>query len=713
MITQKENLNSLYKKTVDLISIDLFKFTLEKFCLSQRCLLILDERASKFLSRFVNVSDVLSIGLLSLDSIYIKRKPYKNCSAIYIISSNENSIKLVLDDFQSKEKKLYKNCHLFFIDDVTDDTLNFILKNKYFITIIKTLKQISIKYACLDSNLFSFSSDENYNPIHYLYNSNDKIDEMNINRLVSICKVTKTFPNIIYFNPDKNCKIIAEILNEKLKKIFGDSQKNGIVFINSRFTDLTGPIIFDLIFSNLLLEIYKIGDDKNNNKIKVKINNEEKKLILNFKDYLYTEYKNMHFFKVLERLPEDFKEFAHCDAAKIEKIDQIKNTNEIYSALQNVTEYNTYKVLYSNYINICQELKKILEKRKFIEYLDLQKSVISSLDPSGKKITLKYITNKLEELKDNFNNNDLMRILCLIKYYLSEIDINEIFTVLEKNNIYFSQSDKRLINFINKGKCLVDFDKMKLLDKNIILYRGKNKYNTKEEKDNADDKRFICVRESKLTTLIDMCSKNELPSELFTYLEKPENFSPKKNKFHVSRILGQNDNEEDLSDRNNKKQNLIFFNIGGISQYEVSSIDRGNSIGQFSMNVIYGSNKIYNCKEYFEEIKEFFGGKDGIYHEEEDIPEDIIKDRRKKNLKNNKKLKDDKESMATELTELKNKNKDSRGSSSEDQKLSSNDIEINVSEKEKKGGKMASNLKNSKNKKKDDVEIEVDDDDYK
>jgi hypothetical protein len=112
-----------------------------------------------------------------------------------------------------------------------------------------------------------------------------------------------------------------------------------------------------------------------------------------------------------------------------------------------------------------------------------------------------------------------------------------------------------------------------------------------------------------------MCCKNELPKDLFEYIEPPENVSFYKCQGNF--IL---DNKKDT---NAISQNLIIFNIGGLSNYEVASIEKAISIGQFNFNMIYGGNKIYNYTEYFNEIKEYLEGKNGISYEDKENPDDF------------------------------------------------------------------------------------------
>ena len=58
--------------------------------------------------------------------------------------------------------------------------------------------------------------------------------------------------------------------------------------------------------------------------------------------------------------------------------------------------------------------------------------------------------------------------------------------------------------------------------------------------------------------------------------------------------------------------NLILFNVGGLSTYEVSSLEKAIKNKQLNMNLIYGSNQIYNHEEYLQYIKDYFKGNSGI-----------------------------------------------------------------------------------------------------
>ena len=90
--------------------------------------------------------------------------------------------------------------------------------NKKFIRRIKVLKEVNLSYIPLDKNLFYFGQNKNYNSLYHLYaneNDNKLLNKIDISKICSVCKVTKTYPNIVYFIHDPICKKLAIKINKK------------------------------------------------------------------------------------------------------------------------------------------------------------------------------------------------------------------------------------------------------------------------------------------------------------------------------------------------------------------------------------------------------------------------------------------------------------------------------------------------------------------
>ena len=631
--------NSLLKKTKDKICINIFKETLNK--LKEKCILIVDKRGSYFLNNYFTVSELINLGIISVESIYFIRKPYQNHEALYIISACKESINNMSDDFE--KKPLYKSCHVFTLDELNEELMNLILTKKHLLKYIKTLKQIMIDYIPIDKNIFTFGNDRNFNSLFNLYDfEKDPItNEISISKLLTVCECLDNYPNIAYFSPDKNCKLIAEKVNSGLKKYFSKKKnikRNGILLIVSRFLDFLAPIQFGLNYQHLLLELLKKRDDKYYNKVSIKDekNKTEKEIILDYKKDIYNKYKNLPIYDAIKKCDEDFRNFTKSDVGKMHKINEDKNI-DLALALKNVPKYHHYVESYSQQINLSSEIDKLAKKRNIMSLLDIQQKVISKINEKGKKIPEKDIIALIKDNKGLFSQSDLMRLLCLIKYSYPKINIDDLISNIESNNIKFKESDKNIINFFDKKKCLLNTDVIDQLEQSLVSYRTKNYNQTKEDLENKNDKSYPYIKESKFTTLCEMCSKNELPKTFFSYVEKPENL-PQKVKINLG-LFGSK--QEDDNDSN---QNLILYCIGGLSNFEVASMEQGLEIGQWGLNLILGANKIYNYKEFLGEISDYLKGNNGIISVEEKIPKEI----------KNKKEKDKEE---RKKEEEKNKNK--------------------------------------------------------
>ena len=622
---KKKNLpkQSLKGSILDLFTSDIIQDILESYNCSEQCVLILDEKSSHLISNYFTMADLISKGIFSIELLRKLRKPFETYQAIYIISNTPESIDLLVKDFDynSDDKEhfsFYKNCHVYLIDPLTKNRNIFnSMMNEYFLRKIKTFKEIFFDFIALDRNLYYFGEEYNFNPIYQLFFLQDNQLQNNIciKKLYSICLMTQTFPNIIYFIHDANCKYIAENLSQKLETYYTNQKKivkNGTLLITSRLLDLPGPIQFDLNYDHLLFESYKNNSDSEKKMINIDLQgNGKKKIILDHNDILYDKYRLLNIYDVLNTLPTDLDKFNSSDIAKVNKVSQMESLNEMDQAIKNFNDYQYMTRLFSQHLDIAKRVNENCQKRNIMNLVDLQSTIMAGQDDNGSKVPIQELNSRISKNKEHFTKSDIMRLLFLMRYYNPDNDINEI-TDNMSNKMNITGDNLKMIEFFSPERCSIDENVMNRLNREIILFRGRNKYSNLNS-ENRKDKRYIFIRESKLTTLCDMCCKNELPEEDFTYVIKPKLMNANKiNKKYKANILIQNQDLDLQSENMLNIDNLIVFNVGGLSTYEISSLEKGIKNKQFNMNLIYGSNQIYNHEEYLRYIDDYFKGKSGI-----------------------------------------------------------------------------------------------------
>jgi hypothetical protein len=496
---------SLKGSILDLFTSDIIQDILESYNCSGQCLLILDEKSSHLISNYFTMADLISKGIFSIELLRKMRKPFETYHAIYIISNTPESIDLLVKDFDynSEDKthfSFYKNCHVYLIDPLTKNKniLNSMM-NEYFLRKIKTFKEIFFDFIALDRNLYYFGEEYNFNPIYQLFFIQDNQLQNNIciKKLYSICLITQTFPNIIYFIHDSNCKYIAENLSEKLETYYTNHKKivkNGTLLITSRLLDLPGPIQFDLNYDHLLFESYKNNSDPEKKMINIDLQgNGKQKIILDHNDSLYDKYRLFNIYDVLNTLPTDLDKFNQSDIAKVNKVSQMESLNEMDQAIKNFNEYQYMTKLFSQHLDIAKRVNESCKKRNIINLVDMQSTIMAGEDEKGSKISIQELNSRISKNKEKFNKSDLMRLLFLMRYYNPENDINEITDNLN-NKINITNDDLKMIEYFTPERSSIDENIMNRLNKEIVLFRSRNKYNINSE--NNKDKRYICVRES-------------------------------------------------------------------------------------------------------------------------------------------------------------------------------------------------------------------------
>ena len=626
----KRNLpkQSLKGSIIELFKTDIIQKILNNYNCLGKCLLILDERSSHLISNYFSMTDIISQGIFSVELLSKARKPFESYDAIYIISNTNESINLMIKDFdfnidENEHFSLYKHCHLFIIDPISQNSNIFeSLLNQYFLRKIKTFKEIFIDFTTLDKNLFYFGEEYNFNPIYQIFFVNDNQLQNNIciKKLYSICLVTQTFPDIIYFIHDPSCKYIAENLNKKLEVYFTNhekTQKNGILLITSRLLDIPAPVQFDMNYGHLIFESYKSNLNHEKRMINIDLvgNGSRKDIILDHNDILFNKYKNYSLYDVLNILPNDLEKFNQSDIAKVNKVKNMDSLNEMNDAIRNFTEYQYKTKLFSQHLDLAKKISEINKRRNVVNLVDFQSTIMSGATAKGQRLTTSELNNIFMENKQYFQQDDIMRLLYLIRYYNPDNDINELSQKLS-DKININENDLKLIEHFSVERSSIEEEDMNRINKAIILFRSKYKYNTNEEKENKKDKRYLCVKESKITTFCDMCCKNELPEEDFQYVVRPNifnnNINNKNKKIYKANALIENQDLDIESRIPLNIDNLILFNVGGLSTFEIASLEKANKNKQFNMNIIYGSNQIYNHEEYIKYIKEYFKGNSGI-----------------------------------------------------------------------------------------------------
>ena len=555
-------------------------------------IVIIDDYSAKILSSFLSLSQVINLGVFSVESLKAKRQPYPRYNALYFISPTADSCRRVAEDFRDEKKPMYSRAHIFFTHRILDEVFdNLIQKN--LVTRVQTCKELNLSFLIDGKNLFDFGSKTNLK----LFSSSMKKEDQNLyitqlmEKLITVCSVMQVYPNIQYQKSSYFCTRLADLLNLELNKLFKDKGKKGILLLTDRTFDPAGPLFHDYNYETMVYDFFKFE-----NRNEIQVNGTTSKL--DESDELWEDYKDRHLVEVFGKLSEDFEEFMKSDMAKVGKNKDLDNFDEMASVLKNMTGYKEKNRLFSLHLKIAEEVNNKFKNNFMDSILDLEQDILSGFDDKGHKISEKDIFKKFSLLKQKLERNeqgtDIVRLLGIIFTCLNipEKDFN----VLAGNSL--SASQKSLFkSFENLGISFSDPSK-----KCQRRTEAPPKEEIKQIKQKLSKIEYKVLRSlPKISTIVEGCSRQELNPDEYAFVETPTGLpAVKKYTSHNIFLGNRSENEDDEED----KQNIIVFNIGGIAHNEIASLDNLVKEKKINFKVIIGSTGIYTASQYLKELED-------------------------------------------------------------------------------------------------------------
>ena len=368
--------------------------------------------------------------------------------------------------------------------------------------------------------------------------------------------------------------------------------------------------------------------------------------------------------------------------------------------MKNISEYQNKNQLFNLHLTMAGEVNKNFKSKFYKDIIEHEQDILTGKDKNGNELHFNELIEDFTELKKKLEINgqkkDIIRILMA---YLYSYNINQ--NKFDEMTNQLNQEEKKIFEGLKllNLKCNDNEDsklyKRNYLELNDDINDLKSKYNNVRAK-------------NKIISIIEDCVRNNLDKKEFQFIEEPKNIKyktnamkkKKLNKFEeVSNI---NNDIDDLNDINKGglSQLLIYFNIGGLSINEISSIRNFSKNNELGFKIILGSTGIYSSNQYLKELISLVDNKNNEdINEDEDEDEDENKDEieeKGKNIIEPKKVKDE------IYIEISNKI-DNNNEKNEENNIENNNVIIEVKEKEekKKNKKEEKSKKDKKGKEKE------------
>jgi syntaxin-binding protein 1 len=199
-----------------------------------------------------------------------------------------------------------------------------------------------------------------------------------------------------------------------------------ILFITDRSMDLMSPVIHELTYQAMAMDLLPIRDDDD----KVTYRNvirrgepdqEEKDIELNDNDKLWVGHRHMHMKDLLVELSESFKKFQAKNPQFADNNGQPVSVNTIKDMLAGLPEFQEGKEAFSLHIDMAEKCANLFQERKLLDLTSVEQSLATGMDEDNKKP--KNLADQMVRLLDDDSivHEDRLRLLVMYIVYRNGI----------------------------------------------------------------------------------------------------------------------------------------------------------------------------------------------------------------------------------------------------------------------------------------------------
>ncbi|RLN92454.1 hypothetical protein BBJ28_00011523 [Nothophytophthora sp. Chile5] len=429
----------LRKVVQDKILVQMVKHVTQ--CTRGWVIMVVDDETTRALSHAVRMSDLTDCGVSLLERLELERQPFPEMNVVYFIAPTAANLRRVARDFQDANKPKYNDVYLYFLHHAGEDALAE-LKDAppALLQRLKALQEVNVDFLALEKCAFSFGMPSAF---HTLYSPVVKKDESDqllqqiSSKLVSVCATLEEYPYVRFQAGHQRMETLAQLFQTKMNEFLAQNDtfvyapKRGTLLFVDRGQDMVTPFMHESTFQAMTYDLLDVKDEQISYPAETNAGTVTKTAFLNDNDTLWVEFHHTHIAQVSTEIGKRMTALAASNAGSSLGRGKSTDLHAMAAALRELPEYREMLGKLSQHLFLAGKAMEIFTATCLLDASNIEQSLATGVDASGKKLKHSSIVKQLEDLfkEPKLTENDRFRVaavFALTQDSLKDVDRSKV-----------------------------------------------------------------------------------------------------------------------------------------------------------------------------------------------------------------------------------------------------------------------------------------------